>query len=164
MDRPDRRFSSSSAVPTYLGGAVRVLVALRETFLDLRSFAGTGKQEWWSDFDPKWIEAVGTHWQAYSRRIIDVALPQLPSVIDILRAGARYLDLACGTFRGTAKLVGAFPATAVTAVDADALSLEIAEREMKQRGIGERFQFVESYLEDLDLDGGHGRDISGTPT
>jgi SAM-dependent methyltransferase len=141
--------------PAFLGGALQVFVALRETFLDLRDFARTGEREWWSDFDHEWIKAVGMHCQAYYRRLIGGVVPQLPDVQARLESGARFLDLACGTCRGPAKVVGAYPKTVVTAVDADAYSLEVAEREMKERGIGDRFTFVESYLETLDLDGGH---------
>jgi SAM-dependent methyltransferase len=141
--------------PTYLGGAVRVLVALRETFLDLRDFARSGTREWWSDFDPEWIEAVAAHCQAYYRRLLDTALPELPDLRAMLDQGVRYLDLACGTCLGPAKLVAAYPKTSVTAVDADPYSLASAQREMTQRGIADRFTFVESFLEDLDCDGGH---------
>jgi SAM-dependent methyltransferase len=141
--------------PGYLGGAVRVLVALRETFLDLRTFARTGSTEWWSDFDPEWIEAVGTHCQAYYRRIINTVLPQLPEVEATFRRGARYLDLACGTCKGPAKILDAFPDTVVTAVDVDAYSLAAAELGMKERGVRDRFTFVQSFLEELELEGGH---------
>ena len=141
--------------PAFLGGAVRVLVALRESFLDLRDFAHTGTREWWSDFDPEWIDAVGTHCQAYYRRILGAVVPQLPEVAARFEQGARVLDLACGTCRGPAKIVAAHPATTVTAVDADSYTLEVAEREMKERGIGDRFRFVHSFLEDLDIEGGH---------
>jgi len=51
--------------------------------------------------------------------------------------------------------VTAYPNTTVTAVDADPYSLTSAEREMKQRCIADRFTFIESFLEHLDLDGGH---------
>lgn len=54
--------------PAYAAGAVQTLVALRETFLDLRRFARTGEREWWSDFDPEWIDAVGENGQTYYRR------------------------------------------------------------------------------------------------
>jgi SAM-dependent methyltransferase len=141
--------------PAFMGGALRVFVALRESFLDLREFARTGKREWWSDFDPEWIEAVGLHCQAYYRRILDAVLPKVPDVAERFERGARYLDLACGTCRGPAKILSAYPDTTVTAVDADAYTLEVAEREMKERGIADRFRFVNSYLEDLDLEGGH---------
>jgi len=56
-----------SDAPGYLGGAVRTFVALRETYLDLRSFARTGAREWWSDFDPEWIDAVAENGQTYYR-------------------------------------------------------------------------------------------------
>lgn len=141
--------------PGYLAGAVQTFVALRETYLDLRSLARTGEREWWSDFDPEWIDAVGANGQTYYRRLLDVVVPQLPPVARALAAGARYLDLACGVCRGPAKVVDAYPATQVTAVDCDAHSLAVAEREMKARGVDGAFTFVQSYLEDMEIDGGH---------
>ncbi len=142
-------------VPGYLGGAVRTFVALRETYLDLRSFARTGGREWWSDFDPEWIDAVAENGQTYYRRLLNAVLPKLPAVSASLERGARYLDLACGVCRGPAKVAAAFPRTAITAVDGDSYTLEAAEREMKEKGLGDRFRFVHSMLEDLDFDGGH---------
>ena len=52
-------------------------------------------------------------------------------------------------------MAATFPRTTVTAVDGDAYTLEVAEREMKEQGLGDRFRFVHSMLEDLDIDGGH---------
>lgn len=141
--------------PAYAAGAVQTLVALRETFLDLRRFARTGEREWWGDFDAEWIDAVGENGQTYYRRMLSAVVPKLPAVKAVLERGARYLDVACGVCRGPAKFVDAFPKTRVTAVDCDRYSLATAEREMKERGIGERFTFVQSFLEDLDIDGGH---------
>jgi len=144
-----------SDAPGYLGGAVRTFVALRETYLDLRSFARTGAREWWSDFDPEWIDAVAENGQTYYRRLLNLVVPRLPAVAGSLERGARYLDLACGVCRGPAKVAATFPRTTVTAVDGDAYTLEVAEREMKEQGLGDRFRFVHSMLEDLDIDGGH---------
>jgi len=144
-----------SDAPGYLGGAVRTFVALRETYLDLRSFARTGAREGWSDFDPEWIDAVAENGQTYYRRLLNLVVPRLPAVAGSLERGARYLDLACGVCRGPAKVAATFPRTTVTAVDGDAYTLEVAEREMKEQGLGDRFRFVHSMLEDLDIDGGH---------
>lgn len=144
-----------SDAPGYLGGAVRTFVALRETYLDLRSFARTGAREWWSDFDPEWIDAVAENGQTYYRRLLNLVVPRLPAVAGSLERGARYLDLACGVCRGPAKVAATFLRTTVTAVDGDAYTLEVAEREMKEQGLGDRFRFVHSMLEDLDIDGGH---------
>lgn len=141
--------------PAYAAGAVQTFVALRETFLDLRRFARTGEREWWADFEPEWIEAVGDNGQTYYRRLLNTVLPQLPPVQAALERGARYLDLACGVCRGPAKVVAAFPDTQVTAVDCDRYSLATAERELKERGMDDRFTFVQSFLEDLDINGGH---------
>lgn len=144
-----------SDAPAYLGGAVKTLVALRETYLDMRNFVATGQREWWSDFDPEWIEAVGENGQTYYRRLLNVVFPKLPAVADSLATGARYLDLACGVCKGPAKIVSAFPGTRVTAVDGDSYTLEVAERDVKELGVGDNFRFVHSMLEDLEFDGGH---------
>ena len=141
--------------PAFLGGAVRVLVGLRETFVDLRTLARTGGREWWDDFDPEWIEAVGMHCQTYYRRILDTVVPAVPGLSATLEAGARYLDLACGTCRGPAKVLARYPGTRVTAVDADAYTLEVAEAFVTGQGMADRFTFRRSFLEELDLAGGH---------
>lgn len=140
--------------PGYLAGAVRTFVALRESYLDLRTLARSGDRQWWDDFDPEWVDAVGENGQTYYRRLLDVVVPQLPAVAGALGRGARYLDLACGLCRGPAKIVRAYPGTRVTAVDCDGYSLATAARELKERGVGEAFDFVQSYLEDLPFDGG----------
>lgn len=144
-----------SDAPAYLGGAVRTLIALRETYLDLRLFAATGEREWWGDFDPEWIDAVGENGQTYYRRLLNLVFPKLPAVASSLARGARYLDLACGVCKGPAKIVSAFPQTTVTAVDGDSYTLEVAERDVKELGVADRFRFVNSMLEDLEFDGGH---------
>lgn len=141
--------------PAYAAGAVQTLVALRETFLDLRQLARTGERKWWGDFDPEWIDAVGENGQTYYRRMLRAVVPKLPTVRAALERGARYLDLACGVCRGPAKVVAAFPQTRVTAVDCDRYSLATAERELKERRIDDRFTFVQSFLEDLELVGGY---------
>lgn len=141
--------------PGYLGGAIKTFVALRETYLDLRILARTGAREWWNDFDAEWIDAVGENGQTYYRRLLDAVVPKLPSVASALEQGARVLDLACGVCKGPAKIVDAFPQTVVTAVDGDSYTLDVAEREIKERGHQDRFTFVHSMLEDLALEGGH---------
>jgi len=141
--------------PGYAAGAVQTFVALRETFLDLRQLGRTGERAWWGDFDAEWIDAVGENGQTYYRRMLNAVVPKLPAVQAALDRGARFVDLACGLCRGPAKFVAAYPGTQVTAVDCDPYSLATAELEMKERGIGEQFTFVESFLEDLDIDGGH---------
>lgn len=164
LDQDDGRYRLAEHMRTllldpdsaaYAAGAVRTLVALRETYLDLRRFARTGEREWWGDFDPEWIDAVGENGQTYYRRMLGSVVPKLPPVQAALERGARYLDLACGLCRGPAKVVAAFPGTRVTAVDCDRFSLATAEREMKERGVGDQFRFVQSFLEDLDIEGGY---------
>jgi SAM-dependent methyltransferase len=141
--------------PAFAGGTVKAIVGLRESYLRIRDAARTGHRFWWSDMSPEWIDSVGDTGQSYYRRFLDIVLPQLPEIGSKLESGARYIDLASGVCRGPAKIVGAFPSTQVTAVDCDEYTLEIAEREMKERDIGGNFTFVGSFLEDLDIDGGH---------
>ncbi len=144
-----------SDAPGYVAGAVRTFVALRETFLDLRDLARSGEREWWQDFDPEWIDAVGENGQTYYRRLLDAVVPRLDSVGAALEAGARYLDLACGTCKGPAKVVAAYPATRVTAVDCDPYTIAVAERTTKELGVRDSFDFVCSFVETLDLPAAH---------
>lgn len=141
--------------PAYLAGAIKTFVALRETYLDLRTFARTGQREWWGDFDPEWIDAVGENGQTYYRRMLGAVFPKLPSVQEALERGARFLDLACGVCRGPAKVAAAYPSTTITAVDCDPYTLEVAERTVKELGVADQFSFAEAFLETLDLQAEH---------
>lgn len=141
--------------PAYMAGAVKTFVALRETYLDMRTLIESGETEWWSDFDHEWIQAVGENGQTYYRRMLNNVVPQLPRVQEALTRGARYLDIACGTCKGPAKFVRAFPETRVTAVDCDSYSLHQAQDLMNKAGLGSRFEYHESMIEDLDIQGGH---------
>lgn len=161
IDRDDDRYSLGGPMatllldpdaPSYLGGAVRTFVALRETHLDLREFLATGKRETWADFDPEWIEAVAENGQTYYRRLIDVVFGQLPGLEAALDKGLRYLDLAAGVCRGPVKVARAYPNVAITAVDSDAYSLSAAAAEVDRAGVGAQFDFHRSTLEDLSIE------------
>ena len=143
----------NSDAPGYLGGLARVFVALRETFLDLREFIKTGQRKWWSDMSPEWIAAVGDAGQAFYRRLLNLAVPQLPAVQATLERGGTVLDLACGVCHGPAKIARAYPATTFIAVDGDAYTLELAAQNLETHGVRERFELIHSPLEDLTLDG-----------
>ena len=138
--------------PTYLGGIARVFVAMRETFTDLREFIKTGQREWWSDFDPEWINAVGDAGQAFYRRLLNGVIPQLPAARAHLEAGARVLDLACGVCNGPIKIARAYPDATFTAVDGDAYTLELARQKLTDQGLTDRFELIHSPLEELALE------------
>jgi ubiquinone/menaquinone biosynthesis C-methylase UbiE len=139
----------NSDAPGYLGGIARTFVALRESFVDLRELIKTGAHEWWSDFDPEWIQAVGDSGQAFYRRMLNAVVPQLPAVRAKLEAGGRVLDLACGVCNGPIKIARTFPATSFTGVDGDQYTLEQARANLARQGLAERFELVQSPLEDL---------------
>ncbi len=141
--------------PSYLGGHVRVVTALRESWLDYREFMITGEREWWNDFDPEWIEAVGETCQTFYTRMLGTVIPALPQVQNALSSGGNYLDLACGTCRGVRRIVNVYPDAQVTAVDCDQYSLDLARKEADNDGNVDQFTFVHSFLEDLDLEPTH---------
>jgi ubiquinone/menaquinone biosynthesis C-methylase UbiE len=135
--------------PGYLGGLARVFVAMRETFEDMREFLRTGQHEWWRDFAPEWIQAVGTTGQVFYRRMLNGVIPQLPVVESRLRSGAHVLDLACGVCAGPAKIARIYPATTFTGVDGDAYTLTLARDYLAREGLAERFELVEQPLEEF---------------
>ncbi|MGH2441732.1 MAG: class I SAM-dependent methyltransferase [Chloroflexota bacterium] len=138
--------------PSYLGGFVRVMAGMRETFTDLREFLRTGQREWWCDMSPEWISAVGDAGQSFYRRMLNLAVPQLPAVETTLNGGGIVLDLACGVCKGPAKVAAAYPDTSFVAIDGDAYTLEAAGQYLREQCLDERFQLMHSPLEDLDLD------------
>jgi ubiquinone/menaquinone biosynthesis C-methylase UbiE len=144
-----------SDAPGYLGGIARTFVALRESFLDYRELLRTGRREWWSDFDPEWIAAVGDSGQAFYRRMLNLVIPRLPAVEARLQAGARVLDLACGTCNGPVKIARSYPRATVTGVDGDAYTLEQARANLERHGLMDRFELVHSPLEALALRDGY---------
>lgn len=137
--------------PAYLGGLARAVVAMRETFVDLRQFIRTGQHEWWKDFDAEWIQAVGDTGQAFYRRLLDVVIPKLAAIDGELQAGARVLDLACGVCNGPIKVAHAYPNTRFTAVDGDPYTLELARENLARDGLDDRFELIHSPLEELAL-------------
>ncbi|HEX2174243.1 MAG TPA: class I SAM-dependent methyltransferase, partial [Dehalococcoidia bacterium] len=142
----------NSDAPGYLGGLGQVMVALRDTFQDLRGFIKTGEREWWSDMTPEFIAAVGDAGQAFYRRMINGVVPQLPAVRERLEAGTRVLDLACGTCNGPIKFARAYPQTTYLAVDGDAYTIEYARRNLEGQGLLDRFELVQSPLEELAIE------------
>jgi SAM-dependent methyltransferase len=145
----------NSDAPGYLGGLARVFTALRETFLDLRTFLPSGQREWWSDMSPEWIAAVGDTGQVFYRRMLDLVIPKLPAVEAVLRDGGQVLDLACGVLHGPIKIAQTYPAARFTAVDGDPYTLELARQNLAAERLTDRFELLASPLEQLDLPAVH---------
>lgn len=139
----------------YLGGHAKIFTAIRESYLDYRDLLKSGRREWWSDMSPEWIEAVASACQTYYSRMLTTVFPEIPQVRESLEKGAKYLDVACGSCRGVAKVVKSFPNTKVTAVDGDAYSIKKAKEELKTLGIDSQFNFVEAKLEEMQVDQDH---------
>jgi len=98
-------------------------------------------------------------WSAYGRDMIDAQgdfnrpwllaslgteyLPSIPDLHERLssEAGARVADVACGVGWAAISLARAYPAITVDGFDLDEPSIEIASRNAKEAGVGDRVRF-----------------------
>ena len=135
--------------PGYVGGIINVFTK-PEIFDNFNENLPTGKRTWWDKVSPEFIQAVSGTGGPFYNRLIPGGLSQVPGLSEKLESGASVLELASGVGRGLVKLATQYPNVKITALDGDAHSLSLAKARVDEAGIGERVEYKESTLEDLD--------------
>jgi SAM-dependent methyltransferase len=79
-----------------------------------------------------------TRWDHTS--FLKFLLPRAPELLSRLRAGARVLDVGCGTGGWVLRMADAFPKSSFTGVDPDRTAIRIASRKTEQGGNRIRFR------------------------
>ena len=78
----------------------------------------------------------------FRKRFAQEWVPALGSgVVDRLRAGGSALEMGCGVGNAAVALALAFPAASIVGVDLDAGSLDDAQRNAREAGVGDRVRF-----------------------
>lgn len=134
--------------PGYVGGMFKVLTEpeIFDTFAE--KFA-SGERIWWDQTSPAWIAAVGETGGAFNTRFIPGGVSQVPGAADRLAAGAKALELACGTGIGLVRLGTEYPNLDLVGLDGDAHSLRSAQERVDDAGMGSRVHLINSAMEDL---------------
>ncbi len=86
----------------------------------------------------------------YEHRFASYWLQKVPDVVARLEAGGSALDVGCGAGRVSIALAKAFPAARYVGLDLDADSIARARSAAGDEGVGERVQFVQHPLSELD--------------
>lgn len=136
--------------PAYVGGVFTVLEQ-DEVFSRFERVLSSGERMWWDDTSNDWIQNVAQTGTAFYTRLVPGGLAQVPGLVDVLSAGARIVDTACGAGVGVIRLAETYPASEVIGVDGDAYSIEVARERVAERGLSDRVTLVCSPLEDLHL-------------
>lgn len=137
--------------PAYLGG-VFTLFELPELSERFERSLATGERMWWDDCSPEWIAGVAGTGVPFYARLVPGGLAQVPGLVEKLGAGARIVDIACGSGAGLIRLAREYPECVIVGVDGDRHSLDRARRAIDDAGLGNRIELLHSPLEELALD------------
>ena len=69
----------------------------------------TGERFWWEDTSPDWIAGVAGTGRPFYTRLVPGGLARAPGLEEVLTAGARVVDTACGAGQGVLRLATAYP-------------------------------------------------------
>ncbi len=139
--------------PAHVGGMFGV-VGLPEMFDRFADTLASGERMWWDETSPEWIEAVEGTGRPFYTRLVPGGLAQVPGLEEVLRAGGRVLDSACGAGHGVLRLATAYPSATVIGVDGDRHSVDRARAAVARAGeeVAGRVELAVSPLEELVLD------------
>lgn len=137
--------------PGYVGGLFP-LFERDELFDRFERVLATGERLWWKDCSPEWIDGVSQSGRPFYTRLVPGGLAQVPGLVERLGAGGRIVDTACGAGLGLVRLAEHHEGNPLVGVDGDAHSIGLADATVREAGVADRVQLVESPLEDFTLD------------
>ncbi len=91
---------------------------------------------------------------AYAQRFAGQWLSVLPDVVERLQQGGRALDVGCGVGRVAMAIAEGFPASQVTGLDPNTVSIARARAAAEAAGLGDRIRFVAGTTRTFVADGG----------
>jgi len=136
--------------PAFAGGMFGV-ISQPEMFGRFADNLHTGERFWWDDTSPDWIAGVAGTGRPFYTRLVPGGLAKVPGLEEVLTAGARVVDTACGAGQGVLRLATAYPSSTVVGVDGDAHSITRAQYAVEQAGLSPRVELVVSPLEEFVL-------------
>lgn len=139
----DEDFQYAAGLVTNFGVESRLLDRLIGCFAE-----GDGIP--FAEFGEEMVETIHAFSKAaYELFLPNVLLPELPALVERLRAGGTILEIGCGAGAGLVSLGRTFPNSTVTGLDADPTSIAVARRRIEEAGLGEHVHAEEMRGEDL---------------
>jgi SAM-dependent methyltransferase len=137
--------------PAYAGGIFPVLES-REVFGRFDEELASGGRLWWDGTSAEWIAAVAGTGTPFYTRLVPDGLDRVPGLTELLAAGCRVVDTACGSGAGLLRLARAYPQCTIVGVDGDQHSVDLARARVAGADLAGRVEVLCSALEDMALD------------
>jgi SAM-dependent methyltransferase len=140
LGRPEATFS--------VAGFPAVHLQFGRDYLRYPELFRSGGTQPYAEHDPSFLAAVAGATATLPRMFCEAILPTLPDLQARLERGAAILDVGCGAGHALVTLAERFPGARCVGIDIEPVSVAMAERLIRQRGLDGR---VEARL--LDGDG-----------
>jgi SAM-dependent methyltransferase len=124
----------------YLGTAARTHLVVAQDYADYVRRFRTGAIVPYQEHGPEFMETIGIGLRTLPRIFTDLVLPKLPRLAERLAAGARVLDVGCGTGAAIIHLAERFPGVRCVGVDIEPHSIALAQRDIAARGLADRVE------------------------
>lgn len=136
--------------PTYMGGRFRMESAIDEDYRRFPELLRTGATWPRSDHDPEMLDALADGSLGDGLMITDHVIPQLPTVLERLRAGGRILEIGAGAGVHTVHYATTYPACAVVALEYDGPSVALARTRVESSEVAARVEIRHADANNLD--------------
>lgn len=128
--------------PFFIGSFPDVHHNVGRDYEDYPSRFQTGSVVPYQDHDQEMLESVATATVALPKMFLQLVLPKLPSLETRLADDCSLLDMGCGGGSAIVEFATRFPALRCTGVDLEPKSIEIAQKLIADRDLGERVNAV----------------------
>ena len=133
----------------FLVNAARVHMLLGEDYKEYPERFREGTTKPYQEHGDAFMAEVAASLKVLPDIFVDLVLPQLPDLAARFEAGARVLDVGCGSGWALVKFAERFPKVTGVGVDVEPHSVELAHRLIAERGLDARLEARLSSAEQL---------------
>lgn len=138
--------------PGYVGGIPVVMMA-SELFDGFSKNLATGERIWWDQTSPNWIKSVIETTRPMYTRLLNVGIPKIPGLEELLNQGASVMELASGSGDGLTRTALKYPNCTFLGIDGDDFSINLAKTITAELNLQDRISYTKSMFEDIDYSG-----------
>lgn len=128
--------------PAFFGGAFELATATLKAAPQIEESFKSGAGYGWHQHDHGVFTGCERFFRpGYNANLVAAWIPALDGVDEKLRVGARIADVGCGLGASSRLMAESYPRSRVTGFDYHNESIELARKEAKEAGLGDRVNF-----------------------